>query len=99
LNLCKKGNGTGCGEEFGSVAAFDAHRVGTHEYTYSEGLQMKPPREDGRRCLSVREIENRKLTEPSTGSDEPEFAKNLNGRWSLAAGLAAARSLKLPAHV
>jgi len=32
-----------CDQDFGSVKAFDMHRVGTHEYSYSEGLQMTPP--------------------------------------------------------
>jgi len=39
------------------VRAFDAHRVGVHAYTYSEGLKMDPMREDGRRCLTVAEME------------------------------------------
>ena len=45
MNLCRA-----CGENFGSVAAFDAHRVGKHAYDYS------PQRPDGRRCLSVKEV-------------------------------------------
>lgn len=36
-----------CGEDFGSVRAFDRHRVGRHAYDYS------PERQDGRRCLSI----------------------------------------------
>jgi hypothetical protein len=96
VNHCKQGNGVGCGENFGSVAAFDAHRVGVHEYTYSEGLQMNPPREDGRRCLSASEIENRKLADPLAGADRPEFARNKYGSWSLASGLEAARTLGVP---
>lgn len=50
-----------CGEDFGGVTAFDLHRVGKHDYTYEEGLQMSPPREDGRRCLSREEMVERKL--------------------------------------
>src|SRR3954453_973250 len=85
-----------CATDFGSVAAFDSHRTGVHEYTYSEGLLLNPPREDGRRCLSTQEIENRKLTDPSTGAvTGPLFARNERGRWSLAAGLDAARALRL----
>ncbi len=45
-----------CGEDFGSVNLFDRHRVGKHAYLYSEGLKMDPPLEDGRRCLSVKEM-------------------------------------------
>jgi hypothetical protein len=48
-----------CGENFGSVDLFDRHRVGTHDYTLTEGLRMEPPREDGRRCLSADEMRER----------------------------------------
>jgi hypothetical protein len=65
-NLC-----TGCWENFGSVDAFDAHRVGRHEYTLWEGLHMEPPREDGRRCLSVEEMQ------------EHGFAVGVRGRWTI----------------
>jgi hypothetical protein len=53
MNLCRE-----CGEDFASVAAFDAHRVGRHAHTFREGLAMDPPREDGRRCLDPGELEN-----------------------------------------
>jgi hypothetical protein len=39
-----------CGLDFGSVPAFDAHRVGKHAYLYSE------QRPDGRRCLTEQEM-------------------------------------------
>ena len=45
MNLCRT-----CGEDFGSVRAFDAHRLGRHEYLYSD------EQPDGRRCLSVEEM-------------------------------------------
>jgi hypothetical protein len=48
MNLCRT-----CGEDFGSISAFDAHRVGKYEYTWS------PDREDGRRCLGVDELEDK----------------------------------------
>ena len=51
LNLCR-----GCDTDFASVAAFDRHRTGTHDYPYSEGLQMTPTREDGRRCMAPEEM-------------------------------------------
>ena len=54
LNEC-----TGCGEDFTSVSLFDRHRVGVHAYTFLEGMRMEPPREDGRRCLGVDEMEQR----------------------------------------
>ena len=50
MNLCR------CGLDFGSVSAFDRHRVGKHAFTFSEGLEMDPPCEDGRRCLDVDEM-------------------------------------------
>ena len=82
-NYCKA-----CGTDFGSVAAFDSHRVGVHDYTYSEGLLRIPAREHGRRCRSAREIGTVKLTDPSTGAVRgPLFARNKAGRWSLAQDL------------
>jgi hypothetical protein len=56
LNLC-----TTCKADFGSVLAFDTHRVGKHAYTYLEGVQMNPPREDGRRCLDSDEMLERRM--------------------------------------
>jgi hypothetical protein len=51
MNLCRS-----CDTDFASVAAFDRHRTGTHEYTLSEGLRFEPPVEDGRRCMDVDEM-------------------------------------------
>lgn len=51
LNEC-----SACGSDFTSLKLFDAHRVGKHAYTYSEGIAMEPMREDGRRCLSSDEM-------------------------------------------
>jgi hypothetical protein len=51
VNLCRS-----CGQDFGSVELFDRHRVGTHAYTYTQGVAMTPVREDGRRCLSIAEM-------------------------------------------
>ena len=45
-----------CGIDFASVTAFDRHRVGKHAFTHTQGLRMKPPREDGRRCLDTDEM-------------------------------------------
>lgn len=42
-----------CGEDFGSVSAFDAHRVGSHEYLFSES------RADGRRCVTTEQLQER----------------------------------------
>lgn len=45
-----------CGNDFASLRAFDAHRVGKHAYSYSEGVRSEPLREDGRRCLGPSEL-------------------------------------------
>jgi hypothetical protein len=64
MNLCGS-----CDKDFSSIKGFDAHRVGVHEYTYSEGVAMTPMREDGRRCLSTDEIRTK------------GYEKNGSGRW------------------
>ncbi len=74
MNLC-----TVCGEDFGSVSAFDKHRVGTFDYTFTQGLDMDPPRENGRRCLGVDEFEAK------------GFVRNARGTWSDAKKLESAR--------
>ena len=51
MNLC-----VSCGLDFSDVPDFDDHRVGKHEYTYSQGVAMEPMREDGRRCLTLDEM-------------------------------------------
>ena len=68
MNVCGA-----CGQDFGS--AFDRHRIGKHAYTYEEGLRMSPPREDGRRCLTVAEM------------TAQGFVRNAFGRWTLASTL------------
>lgn len=77
---CVKGKKDGCGTDFGSLSAFDSHRTGEHDYLYSEGARMDPPREDGRRCLTAREI-----------GESDRFAKNTRDEWSLSASLQSAR--------
>ena len=64
MNIC-----TTCREDFVSVAAFDAHRVGEHDYTFKEGLDFDPPRYDGRRCLGTDELE------------QSGFKRDGRGRW------------------
>jgi len=44
VNYCRE-----CNQDFGSVSAFDAHRVGKHAYTVKEA-------DDGRRCLDTAEL-------------------------------------------
>lgn len=73
MNLCRT-----CGEDFGSVFAFDAHRVG--KYLPTSSPEYVGPLEDwtparGRRCLSVPELEER------------GFVRNRRERWSLATSL------------
>jgi hypothetical protein len=65
MNLCRD-----CGQDFAGVSYFDQHRVGTHQYTYSQGAAMDPPREDGRRCLSIAEMEAK------------GWRRNARGRWA-----------------
>jgi hypothetical protein len=84
MNLCRA-----CGLDFGSISAFDTHRVGKHAYTYSEGVLMDPVREDGRRCLSAAEIE------ASVNRDgSATFSPNARGVWTLTKGLVAAEALR-----
>ena len=51
LNYCRE-----CGKDFSAEYIFDSHRVGVHDYTYSEGLRFNPPVEDGRRCMTEEEM-------------------------------------------
>jgi hypothetical protein len=44
---------SGCRQDFASVSLFDRHRVGSFEHNWS------PDREDGRRCLSIEEIQDK----------------------------------------
>lgn len=81
MNLC-----TTCQQDFGSVAAFDRHRVGVHAYTFSEGMRMVPPRDDGRRCLDVSEIEA--LLDKH---GRRVFVRSSRGTWSLGSALEGAR--------
>ena len=62
MNLCRS-----CGEDFASVEAFDAHRVGRHAYTFAAGLWLDPPREDGRRCLGTEELDGSGWTVDTRG--------------------------------
>jgi hypothetical protein len=65
-NLC-----TGCYQNFASVNAFDRHRIGNHEYTFWEGQRMHPPRDNGRRCRDIEEMQ-------ALG-----FVMTAEGRWSI----------------
>jgi hypothetical protein len=56
VNLCRT-----CGEDFGSVTAFDAHHVGKHAYLFS------PDRLNGRRCLTPAEMRARGFTKNGRG--------------------------------
>ena len=82
MNLCRS-----CGEDFSSVANFDRHRVGTHQYTLTEGLRMEPPGEDGRRCLHVDEIEALGLVRDPRGRwCDPKASKSTRIRFLSASG-------------
>lgn len=71
-----------CGLDFGSVSAFDRHRIGVHEYTYREGLHMEPERLDGRRCLDESEI--LALTDKAGSCI---YGRNSRGQFSLQSSL------------
>lgn len=64
-NLC-----TTCGEDFGSVSAFEAHRIGDYlqrgasEYT---GRLAEWTSKKGRRCLTPAELLERRWTRDSRG--------------------------------
>lgn len=66
-----------CKEDFATDASFDAHKTGVHDYTFAEGLNMVPSREDGRRCLGVDEMEL------------AGFRRNDHGRWVQPSGVEA----------
>jgi hypothetical protein len=90
LNICAT-----CGEDFGSVSAFDAHRVGkilqTWPAEYSDrvkaGLALHPQTEEwqpayGRRCLDSDEM-----------LESGRFELNGWGAWSLTRDLSRAREV------
>ena len=87
MNYCVE-----CQQDFGSLSAFDRHRQGRHEYTYSEGVR-KYGREDGRRCLAVWEME-----ELRDARERPVFVRNGSGRWSIGSDLEAAARVKYEAR-
>lgn len=62
MNLCRR-----CNQDFASVRLFDAHRVGVHAYTFSEGMDLDPPVEDGRRCLDIPEMQEKGWTQDDQG--------------------------------
>jgi hypothetical protein len=57
MNVC-----SACGQDFGSVLAFDSHRIGKHAYVYS------PEHPDGRRCLTVKEMRQKNFKLNSRGA-------------------------------
>jgi hypothetical protein len=62
MNVCAT-----CEKDFVSLAAFDEHRTGRHDYTLWEGLKQEPPVEDGRRCFATFELEETGWTEDAKG--------------------------------
>jgi hypothetical protein len=76
MNVCRS-----CREDFGSVSAFDRHRVGRHTYTFREKLELG--RENGRRCLDTDELE-------AVG-----MALDARGRWVITADIERARTLRI----
>jgi hypothetical protein len=87
MNLC-----VACGEDFGSVAAFDRHRTGDFPQTgpseYADRLRAglvpydEPwQRSFGRRCLEPEEMLHH------------GFVRMANGRWSIASDVQRARKM------
>jgi hypothetical protein len=71
LNYC-----TTCGNDFTSIAYFDLHRIGKHEYDFSVD---KP---DGRRCMTEEEMLEAGLTKVQIG-DSSRYDKRLESGFSL----------------
>lgn len=69
-----------CGLDFTGVRDFDSHRVGTHDYTLIEGMRREPPVYDGRRCLTVAEIEENGWSQDRYGRwQHPRRRRNVRG--------------------
>jgi hypothetical protein len=77
LNLCRS-----CGCDFASVSGFDRHRAGSYQYTFSEGLELDPLREDGRRCLDADEMHDAPAWHPTCEGAGPSLptSSGLGGR-------------------
>jgi hypothetical protein len=72
-----------CWRDFSSTAAFDRHRTGVHQYDFAEGLELDPPREDGRRCMDEDEM------------GAAGMALDRRGRWCITRDVEAARKLRI----
>jgi excisionase family DNA binding protein len=77
MNLCRA-----CGLDFAKLAYFDAHRVGVHAYTFREGFDMEPPREDGRRCLDAEELRAMGWTTDARGRWYDPAVRERTLRWA-----------------
>jgi hypothetical protein len=78
VNLCMV-----CKEDFGSVQAFDTHRIGAYPPGDYTGPIEEWEYEKGRRCMTVEEMQ-----------EGDKFVKNQRGRWSLKDSLERARALR-----
>jgi hypothetical protein len=92
VNFC-----SACGEDFGSVESFDAHRVGRFPQVgpseYEGSIEDWAP-DKGRRCLTVEEME-------SGSFRGRQLVRNKCGRWSLEKRLNRSResfSIELPSR-
>lgn len=64
-----------CGQDFGGLRLFDAHRVGKHTDDYAPDLP------DGRRCLTVGEMRKRGWTRNNRGRwTDPKRAHDIQRR-------------------
>ena len=84
-----------CGLFFSGTSSFDAHRVGRHAYTFSEGLRLDPLREDGRRCLHPSEMGEARVSTIVESENEAGMERSVcttvqmeldsRGRWRIVA--------------
>lgn len=72
-----------CGEDFVSLDAFDEHRTGFHAFTFTEGIDMNPPRYDGRRCLSKEEMKDAGWTQRAGKWQYPADWDSRSWMWEL----------------
>lgn len=75
---------TNCGNDFAADWLFDLHRIGVHEYTYSEGLNFNPPLEDGRRCMTEEEMLNANMRPMTEDEKKATMRHNLRSGFNVA---------------
>lgn len=84
-----------CGLDFGSLSAFEKHRVGKHEHVFS----AEHP--DGRRCLTVAELEAKDFRTDIHGRWRTPIKEGQQADWSKirSAGKSSADFEQAAAHI